>query len=446
MKPDTLIVPRFLVPVEPRSVVLTDHAVAVCGTQITAVLPADEAFEKWPQAQRISLGEHALLPGFVNLHTHTPMSLLRGIADDLELYTWLREHIWPVESRCVSPEFVRAGSELAIAEMIRCGTTCFNDFYFFPDVTARVARETGMRACIGLPLFEQETVWAKDIASYFERGAKVMEEAGGGELIQFSWAPHAPYSVGDSTLGAIADDCATTGLRVHIHCLETEFDVQHSLDEHGIRPMERLDRFGLVNDHLIAVHMTQLQDDDIGMLAERKANVVHCPQSNLKLASGFCPVGALVEQGVNVGIGTDGAASNNNLDLLEEARSGSLLAKAVSGDAAVINAAQTIEMMTINGARALGLEGEIGTIEAGKSADLCAFDLSHVQTQPLFDVISQIAYAASSDQCTDVWVQGRRVLAGRELQTVDEAAVLAATTEWGKRISRISESREDAVH
>lgn len=379
------------------------------------------------------------------MHTHSPMSLLRGYADDLDLQRWLREHIWPVESRHADEDFVTDGTRLAVAEMIRSGTACFNDNYFFPDAMARVARDAGMRAMIGLPLLDQPSRWASNFEEYLSKGLGVVREFEGQPLISFSLAPHAPYSVSDAGLERIARASRELGLRVHLHCLETRFDIDQSLGAHGLKPLDRLDRHGLLDDHLIAVHMTQLDERDIELVAKRGVHVVHCPQSNLKLASGICPVADLFAAGVNVCLGTDGAASNNNLDLLEEVRCAALLAKGMSQDATAVDAVQAVDMITINGAAALGMEAEIGTIEPGKRADLCALDLADPQTQPVHNVFSQIVYAASGSQVSDVWVAGKRIMAGRELSTLDQPSLLANAEAWRRRLHEPASPREAAL-
>lgn len=444
--PDTrLILPRFLVPVRPRGQVLEGHGIVVAGNRIEAVLPENEAAKAYPDATVVALRDHIVLPGLINMHTHSPMTLLRGYADDLALDEWLNRHIWPAESRHVTPEFVADGTRLAIAEMIRAGTTCFNDNYFFPDEMARVALEAGMRAVIGLPLLDQPTVWASDFNDYVDKGMAVVRQFEGEDLLRFTFAPHAPYSVSDSGLDRISVLASESGFRVHLHCLETRFDIEHSLETFETRPLERLSQHGLLNENLIAVHMTQLEDDDIELLARRGTHVVHCPQSNLKLASGICRVADLVGAGVNVSLGTDGAASNNNLDLLEEARFAALLAKGVSRDATAVDAVQTIDMLTINGAKALGMESEIGTIEAGKKADLCALDLASPATLPLHDPLSQVVYAASSARFSDVWIDGQRVLKEGALEVLDEAQVMAAAQAWQMRLESDRRPREAAL-
>jgi len=431
----TLIHARHIVPVRPARVVLENHCVVVEGDQIVEILSSDAARQRYAEAEEVLLPRHVLFPGLVNTHTHSPMTLLRGFADDLELQVWLNQHIWPVENRFVSAKFVADGTRLAVAEMLRSGTTCFNDMYFFPDVTAEVAAQTGIRACVGLILIEMPTVWAKDADEYLAKGLDLLQGGQPNPLVSFAFAPHAPYSVSDTTLARVAESSAEHGVPVHIHLLETDWEIQHSLQVHGVRPLQRIKNQNLLNSRLLAVHMTQLTPDDISLLAEHAVHVVHCPQSNLKLASGFCPVSDLLGASLNVAIGTDGAASNNNLDLLGEAQTAALLAKGVAADPRAVDAFTALEMATINGARALHMEQKIGSIECGKQADLVALDLSAVETQPLFNVISQLIYAASSRQFTDVWVAGRRLLHSGVLTSIELDEVLASAESWRVKLS-----------
>ncbi|MDT8320006.1 MAG: TRZ/ATZ family hydrolase, partial [Xanthomonadales bacterium] len=405
----TLLHADFVVPVVPANTVHVAHSVLIENGVVRALMPSPEAKRTYPQAESVDLTGHVLLPGLVNMHTHSPMTLLRGYADDMELHRWLQEHIWPAESRFVGPEFVRDGSLLAIAEMLRGGTTCFNDMYFFFDETLKLCLQTGIRASVGIPLIEIETPWAADIERYFAKGLAIHERWRDDPLISFTLSPHAPYTVSDDTLRRIAALSDELAIPVHLHLLETDWEIRHSLQQHGLHPLARLQRFGLLNEKLQAVHMAHLSAADIDQLATHRVHVIHCPQSNLKLASGMCPVDSLLRAGVNVALGTDGAASNNDLDLLAEAQTAALLAKGISGNARAVDAFQALEMLTINGARALGQSDRIGSIEPGKQADLCALNLVSPETQPLHHVVSQVIYAASRGQISDVWVSGKRL-------------------------------------
>lgn len=432
---DLLIEPRWLVPIEPHARVLEGHAVAIDGGRIVAVLPLAEAHARHAPREHVELREHALIPGLVNAHTHNPMTLMRGLADDLPLMRWLQEHIWPAEAKFMGPEYVRDGIELAVAEMLRGGTTCCNENYFFPDVQAATYRRLGFRALVGLPVIEFPSAWAKTRDEYFDKGLAVHDEFRDEPLLGTSFAPHAPYTVSDASFERIRMLSDQLDVPVHLHLHETAHEVEESRREHGARPFARMQSLGLVNDHLIAVHMTQLTDAEIAACAEAGVSVVHCPESNLKLASGFCPAAKLQRAGVTLAIGSDGCASNNDLDMFGEMRSAALLAKAVANDASAFDAARTLRAATLDGARALGWGERIGSIEVGKQADLAAVRLDDIETQPLYDVISQLVYAAGRHQVSDVWIAGARKLRDRALVDLDIADVRVKARRWRERIA-----------
>ncbi|HEX5353419.1 MAG TPA: TRZ/ATZ family hydrolase [Rhodanobacteraceae bacterium] len=434
---DLLIAARWVVPVEPDRVVLEDHAVAIRAGAIVEVLPVDQAAAKYAPRERVELPEHALIPGLVNAHTHNPMTLLRGRADDLPLMQWLQEHIWPVEAKAIGPEFVRDGVELAIAEMLRGGTTCCNENYFFPDVQAQAYKAHGFRAVVGLPIVEFATAWAKDRDEYFDRALAVHDHWRGDALVGTAFGPHAPYTVADASFERIRVLSDQLDLPVHLHLMETAQEIENSKHEHGLRPMQRLQKLGLVNDRLIAVHMTQVSDSEIAVCAEAGVSVVHCAESNLKLASGFCPAEKLRRAGVNLALGTDGCASNNDLDMFGEMRTAALLAKGVAGDAAAFDDAFALRAATLNGARTLQRDARIGSIEPGKRADLVAVKMDEVETQPLYNVISHLAYAVSRRQVGDVWIDGARKLKDGALVDFDLAGVLEKTRRWRERIAAL---------
>jgi 5-methylthioadenosine/S-adenosylhomocysteine deaminase len=433
-----LLLPRHVLPVRPAGVLLEDHAVLVEGACISAILPRAAALEKYPEARRTELPSHVLLPGLVNMHTHSPMSLLRGLADDLALESWLREHIWPAESRFVSPAFARDGTRLAMAEMLRGGTTCFNEMYFFPDEIVQAVREAGMRACIGSPVIDLAKPWAANTTECLARARDLHALLAGEPLLTPALAPHALYTVDDEGLAAVAGISAELGMPVAMHVLEIAWEIEHSRREYGKEPLQRLHDLGLLGPSFMAVHMAHLSEADIALVAESGTHVVHCPESNLKLSSGISPVTDLLAAGVNVSVGTDGAASNNNLDLLGELRTAALLAKGASGNPCAVPAWQALEMVTINAARALGLEQLIGSIEPGKQADLCAIDLSQPETQPLHNVVSQVVYAASSRQVSDVWVAGQRLLERGQLTTLDLDDILRQAEGWREKLQEQS--------
>ncbi len=434
MNVDTLLHARWIIPVEPASVTYDYHTLVIDKGRILDLLPTESAQQKYQGSAVHNLDNHALLPGFVNCHTHAAMTLMRGIADDLPLMEWLQNHIWPLEQQWISEAYVRDGSNLAIAEMLLGGTTCFNDMYFFPDITAQQAIQSGIRACVGLIVIDFPTVWAENSDDYIAKGLKLHDSLRHEPLVTTSFAPHAPYTVSDEPLQKIRVLADELNIPINIHLHETAHEVEQAYTQSGQRPLQRLQNLGLVNPSLLAVHMTQLTADEIAQFAEAGAHIVHCPESNLKLASGFCPVSACLRAGINVALGTDGAASNNDLDMLGEMRTAALLAKAVAQDASSVPAMTALQMATINGARALGLDQEIGSLSVGKVADVIAIDLGHLDTQPVYNPISQIVYAASRQQVSDVWVAGKQLLKNRQLTTLDVSAIKEKTDIWQQRL------------
>ncbi|MDX1442997.1 MAG: TRZ/ATZ family hydrolase [Gammaproteobacteria bacterium] len=432
---DLVIAAKWVAPVRPAGEVLDDHSVVVNNGRIAAILPTDKVGKRYTARETVDLGHHLLIPGLVNAHTHAAMSLLRGLADDLPLMEWLKEHIWPAEQHWLGPDFVRDGSELAIAEMLRGGTTCFNDMYLFPDATARVASRAGIRASIGLVMFDFPTPWAETPAEYIRKGLALRDEFKSDALLSFCFAPHAPYTVSDENLAKVQQLADELDLPVHMHVHETAQEVTDAVHSSGQRPLARIDELGMLNPGFMAVHMTQLDDDEIARVAETGASVVHCPESNLKLASGFCPVKKLRDAGVNVALGTDGAASNNDLDMIGEMRSAALLAKGAANNPVALSAESALEIATLGGARALGLEEHIGSIEVGKWADLVAVDLDRIETTPVYNPVSQLVYSASRDQVSHVWVAGQaRVTDGRLLH-VNSTKLKQRANEWRDRIA-----------
>ncbi|MGY6215418.1 TRZ/ATZ family hydrolase [Methylolobus aquaticus] len=434
MQVDWLIEARWIIPVEPEGAVYEDHALIVDGGRILDLLPAEEAHRRYDAAHRKTLAQHALIPGLVNAHTHAAMTLMRGIADDRPLREWLQDHIWPLEQRWVSESFVRDGVDLAIAEMLRGGVTCFNDMYFYPEVAARQCIRIGMRAAIGMILVDFPTNWAQTADEYFAKGLALHDEMRHQPLVTTGFAPHAPYSVSDPVFQRMQTLAAELDCPVTVHLHETADEVSEGRRAYGMRPFKRLQQLDILGPQLVAVHMTQLTDEEIAALAESGASVVHCPESNLKLASGFCPVQRLLKAGVNVAIGTDGAASNNDLDVLGETRTAALLAKAVANDAAALPAHTALRMATLNGAQALGLGDQIGSLSVGKYADCAAVKLGEIETLPLFDPVSDLIYAASRHHISDVWVAGRHLLNDRELTTLDTAEICDRSESWRHKL------------
>ncbi|MGE5096584.1 MAG: TRZ/ATZ family hydrolase [Betaproteobacteria bacterium] len=435
MRPiDTLICAAHIAPVAPRHV-LDDHAIAVDAGRIVAVLPRGEAFARFEARRVVNLDRHVVVPGFVNLHCHAAMSLLRGIADDLPLMTWLQEHIWPAEAKHVHDEFVHDGSLLAFAEFLRGGTTCMNDMYFYPGATARAALRAGMRAALGVIAVEFPSAYATDAADYLQKGLATRDAYRGEPLLSFCLAPHAPYTVSDETLRHIAVLAEELDAPIHTHVHETQSEIDSSVARHGVRPLERLKRLGIVGPHLIAVHSVHVNEGEMDVMAREGVSVAHCPSSNLKLASGFAPVAAMRSRGIRVGLGTDGAASNNRLDMMTEMRTGALVAKAASGDASAVGAFEALEMATLEGARALGLDRDIGSIQPGKWADLTAVELASFETLPCFDPVSHVVYAAGREHVTHVWVAGELRLEERRLTGIDEQDLLDKARWWQERLA-----------
>ncbi len=434
---DLLIEAGFVVPVVPHGAVLEDHAVAVSDGRIVAVLPVADARARFAPRETVSRPDAMLIPGMVNAHTHNPMTLLRGVADDLPLKVWLQQHIWPIEGAVIGPDFVADGITLAIAEMLRGGTTCVNENYFFPDVQAATYKRYGFRARVGLPVIDFPTAWAASDDEYFEKAGEVHDQWRDDALIATAFAPHAPYTVNDANFERVRMLSDQLDVPVHLHLHETAQEVEQSIEKHGQRPIARLDRLGLVNDRLIAIHMTQLTEAEIHLCAERGVSVVHCPESNLKLASGFCPACALERAGVTLAVGTDGCASNNDLDMFSETRTAALLAKAVAQDAAALDAFSALRAATLGGAKAIGFDDRIGSIELGKQADLVCVDLSALETQPLHHVVSQLIYATGRQQVSDVWIAGRPKLRQRVLVDIDIDGVIANARQWRERIAGI---------
>jgi 5-methylthioadenosine/S-adenosylhomocysteine deaminase len=432
---DTLIHSRWIAPVEPPATLLEHHTVAIHEGRILDILPTEQALRSYTAGVEHSLHRHLLVPGLINTHTHAAMSLLRGLADDLPLDEWLNDHIWPAESRWVNEEFVHDGTQLAMAEMLRGGTTCFNDMYFFPDISARAAAHCGMRASVGLIVLDFPTVWAHDADEYISRGLAVHDQFRGDPLIKTLFAPHAPYTVSDKPLEHIRVLADELDIGIHMHVHETADEVDKAIELTGKRPLERLHDLGLLSPAMLAVHMTQLSAEEIDLYAASGGHMVHCPESNLKLASGFCPIQALSAAGINVALGTDGAASNNDLDMIGEMHTAALLGKAVSGDASALPAAAILEMATLNGARALGIDADTGSLLPGKWADITAVCLDTIETQPVYNPVSQLVYACGREQVTDVWVAGRHLLKERRLTTLDSNDILERSRDWRARIS-----------
>jgi len=411
-----------------------DHSLAITNGRIVDILPSADARSIYLAEQELSLPGHALMPGLINAHGHAAMALLRGAADDLALHSWLQDYIWPMENRWVDEDFVYHGTRLAIAEMLLSGTTCFADMYFFPNAAARAAIESGMRAQLACPVIDFPTAWATDADEYISKATALHDQYRGHPLVSIAFGAHAPYTVSDAPLAKIATFAEELDIPIHMHVHETAQEILDAVAASGKRPLQRLEELGLISPRLLCVHATQLNDKERATLSANGATVVHCPESNLKLASGFCEVARLLDAGVNVALGTDGAASNNDLDMFSEMRTAALLAKAVAGDASALPAALALQMATLNGAKALCLEHETGSLEIGKCADLIAINMSSLNTLPLYNPVSQLVYSTNSRQVSHVWVAGRLLVDNGELTTMDIDALRSEVTRWQDRI------------
>lgn len=432
---DTLILAGWCIPVEPHGLVLTDHGVAVTDGRIVDLLPVADARSKYAPGITIERPGHVLIPGFVNAHTHAAMTLLRGLADDLPLERWLKESIWPAENRWVGTEFVRDGTRLALAEMLLSGCTCFSDQYFYPEIVADTAEDMHMRAVVATPVLEFPTPWAENAAEYMSKGSELVHDRyAENALISSAFAPHSTASVSDESfveLRVLADQLDKP-IQIHLH--ESAQEIEDSVAATGERPVDRLERLGLINSSLLAVHAVHLTDEEISRFADAGVQVAHCPSSNLKLADGIAKVAKMQDAGITVALGTDGAASNNLLNMPGEMRNAALLAKTKVNDAAALPAATALRMATLNGAEALGLADQVGSIESGKWADLATIDLMRLNSQPVYDPISQIVYAIHSNQVRDVWVAGRHQVENGELLQADKDDILRRSHEWRDRI------------
>lgn len=424
---------RWVIPVEPACT-LPDHSVLIDAGRIVAVLPTSVADRDYVAAQHVSLPTHALLPGLVNAHTHAGMSLLRGIADDVPLSAWLQAHIWPREARFISAEFVHDGTLLAASEMLLGGVTCCHDMYFFADAAARAYDTAGMRAMIGLPVLDFPTPYAADADGYLQAGLAARDAWRKEARLSFSLAPHAPYTVSDASWSKIVTYARQLDMLIQTHLLETRDERATSEEQFGIGPLQRLHRLGATGPGFVAIHAVHVDDADMQLLAEQGCHVVHCPVSNLKLASGIAPISRMRERGINVALGTDGSASNNRLDVFGEARFAALLAKVKADDASSISAATALRMATLDGATALGLDADIGSLEPGKFADIIAVDLGGIQHAQCYDPVSHLIHVTGRDQVTDVWVAGEPLVSSGNLTRMDIHDLASRARKWHERL------------
>lgn len=433
---ELLIHARWVLPIAPQNQILENHSIAIDQGRIQAVLPTAKAKEKFKAQETLSLDNHVIMPGLINAHSHAPMVLFRGLADDLALMDWLTQHIWPAESDIINAQSVEDGCRLAIAEMIRGGTTCFNEHYFYGDVLANTAISEGMRACIGPLVMSVPTGFAKNENEYLAKAERIYQEQPQHDLITWSLAPHAPYTTNDQTLLKVKALSESHNFIIHMHLHETEDEIHTDLKNHGKRPMQRLLELGLLDEKFVAVHMVHLTDEEIAMAKETGIHVVHCPESNMKLASGLARIDDLQKAGVNVAIGTDSACSNNDLDMFGEIRSATFMAKVKQRDPTTLPALQALKMATLNGAKALGIDREVGSLEVGKAADVIAINLDPFFTQPIYNPASQLVYAANRLQVSDVWIAGKRLLTSGKFTQLDIDRAVAKAKSWAKRCEK----------
>ncbi len=436
MSVDSIIVAKHIIPVIPRSITYTDHAIVVDKGKILNLLPIKECESLYHSNNISHFNTHIVMPGLINAHGHAAMTLFRGLADDLPLMEWLNDHIWPAEGQWVSEKFVYEGTKLAIAEMIKGGTSCFSDMYFFPDMAAKAATEMGIRAQFCCPILDFPTVWGSGPDEYIEKALTLFDQYKDNDSIHIGLGPHAPYTVSDAPFSSIKKIAIEKNIPVQIHLHETQFEVDEALQSSNMRPIQRLANLGLISKEIAlqCVHMTALNTEDIEILMRSNANIIHCPESNLKLASGFCEAQRLLDLGINVALGTDGAASNNDLDMFGEMRTAALIAKPIAQDASAFDAFTAIDTATINGARALGIDHITGSLEPGKSADFIAIDLDKLNSRPSYNLYSDIVYSVNSQQVTDHWIKGIHLLKDGKFTTIDEAAILKNAQEWAEKI------------
>jgi len=430
--------PSWIITVNENFDILEEHSLIIINGIIQDILPNSTVNQHYPDINHndsiINLKGQVLLPGFINTHTHAAMSLLRGMGSDKELQSWLNDYIWPMEGKWVGKEFIQDGTLLACAEMIKSGTTCFNDMYFFPDLVGEIADKSYMRSCLSFPILEFPSVWAKHAEEYIDKGLAIHDRYKANPLISTAFGPHAPYTIEVSTAEKINTLAEELDCNIHMHLHENQQEVSDYRQQHGQSAIEQYAERGLLSPRLQAVHMTCLSEHEISLIKKYQVSVVHCPESNMKLASGICHITELMKHDIQVSLGTDGSASNNDLDMIGEMKSAALLAKVSSGNAAALNAQQTLRMATIEGAKTLGINNICGSLEIGKSADCISIDLSTIENTPHCDPVSAIIYSASKSQVSNVWVNGKQLLKEKTLSFIDENTVLNKARTWQQKI------------
>lgn len=431
----SLITPKWILTLE-HDGLLEHHSLLIEQNIIKDILPTSDAVNKYPETHQIELPNQLLMPGFINCHGHAAMNLFKGLADDLPLMTWLEQHIWPAEGQWVSEEFVRDGTKLAIAEMLKSGTTCFSDMYFFPEVAADVAAEYRMRGIFYGPVMDFPTPYGSGPEEYLQKIVNAHDQFKHHSLIDIGFGPHAPYTVSDEPMKQVRSLADQLSMPIQIHLHETEFEVLDAVEKTGKRPSERLSQLGLLGNDVQLVHVTQANETDLAIFKEHNAHVIHCPESNLKLASGFCPIDEMQNAGINVALGTDGSASNNDLDMLSEMHTAALLAKAVSKNASALPALEAVKMATINGAKALGKENEIGSLKVGKQADIISIDFNDVACIPVYDPVSHLVYSSSRSQVDHVWVAGKLQVKNKQLCHFNIQQLSEMAQSWANKIRK----------
>ncbi len=428
---DLLISAPWVLPVAPDNTVLDDHALAVSDGQIVALGLRATLEAQYQANERIALTDHILLPGLVNAHGHGAMSLLRGAGEDQPLKAWLEETIWPMEAALVNHEFVRLGTELAIAEMLLSGTTTFSDMYFLPEVVGEVAAEQGIRVQLAFPIIEFPNVWSENAEEAIHKGLALFNKFRHHERVNVAFGPHSAYSVSTADLERVGMYTAELEIPIHMHLHETAVEVADARASNGGNSwVEQLHAIGLLGPHFQAVHMTQLSDTELGLIADTGTEVVHCPTSNLKLASGYCPVTQLHQHGVTVGLGTDGAASNNRLDMFDEARLAALLAKHHEQDAAAGNAPDVLKMATYDGARVLGIEELTGSLEVGKQADFITVDSTALGMLPLYNPFAALIHGNAGNAVDNVFIGGEALVKDGQLTKLSLRELAQRVQTW----------------
>jgi 5-methylthioadenosine/S-adenosylhomocysteine deaminase len=415
---------------------LSDYSIVIENDKIIDLVPQDKVFDEYEANDIYQLTDHILIPGLINTHTHAAMSLFKGFADDLPLQDWLNDYIWPAEKEFINSSFVKDGSILALSEMIKSGVTTFNDMYFFPDATAEAVKELGVRSNIGLVVLDFPTNYATDPEDYLLKGFEFRDKWRNEELITTSIAPHAPYSVSDEAFTLINTYSEELSINIHTHLHETQWEIEDSIEKYGITPVQRLNNLGIIGPSLMAVHCVHLNDQDMATLAKNKVSIVHNPSSNMKLGSGIADIAKMLKQNLNISLGTDSSASNNRLDMMEEMRLAALLIKGSTKSPESFSANEAIKMATINGAKALGLESIIGSIEKNKKADLVAIDLNSIENQPIYNPLTTLVYSSSRSDVSYVWIDGEIKLKDKKLVKIDEKKIIQLAKKWQRKLKK----------